>query len=213
MERQLERCCGLDVHKETIVACVRVGGATGKPVQQVQTFGTTAGQLLVLRDRLAAHGMTHVAMERDLTRRGQIVAVCRVAGVRQTIPLRDLPLPSPPPAGAEWIRRSEPLPATSVRMPALPARSEPHHGRPSRSPPIQPCLRSQRVCHQCAVTARVTRRTSSGRHGVKDRRFSRASASRARPSHSSLRRKSGSFSSSQSQSCRPCSSQRVIGAL
>jgi hypothetical protein len=26
MERQLERCCGLDVHKETIAACVRIGG-------------------------------------------------------------------------------------------------------------------------------------------------------------------------------------------
>jgi|GraSoiStandDraft_51_1057287.scaffolds.fasta_scaffold672376_2 hypothetical protein len=28
MERQLERCCGLDVHKETIAACVRLGGRT-----------------------------------------------------------------------------------------------------------------------------------------------------------------------------------------
>jgi hypothetical protein len=39
----------------------------------------------------------------DLTRREEIVAVCRRAGVRQTVPLLDLPLPSPPPAGAEWI--------------------------------------------------------------------------------------------------------------
>jgi transposase len=63
MERQLERCCGLDVHKETVAACVRVGGRTGQAEQHVQTFGTTVGDLLVLRDWLAAHGVTHVAME------------------------------------------------------------------------------------------------------------------------------------------------------
>jgi hypothetical protein len=39
----------------------------------------------------------------DLTQREEIVAVCRRAGVRQTVPILDLPLPSPPPAGAEWI--------------------------------------------------------------------------------------------------------------
>ena len=63
MERQLERCGGLDVHKETVAACVRVGGRTGQAEQHVQTFGTTVGELLVLRDWLAAHGVTHVAME------------------------------------------------------------------------------------------------------------------------------------------------------
>jgi transposase len=63
MDRQLERCCGLDVHKETIAACVRSGGRSGRAVQHVQTFRTTAGDLVVLRDWLAAHGVTHVAME------------------------------------------------------------------------------------------------------------------------------------------------------
>jgi transposase len=63
MERQLERCGGLDVHKETVAACVRVAGRTGKAEPHVQTFGTTVGDLLVLRDWLAAHGVTHVAME------------------------------------------------------------------------------------------------------------------------------------------------------
>ena len=28
MERVMERCCGLDVHKKTVVACVRVPGRT-----------------------------------------------------------------------------------------------------------------------------------------------------------------------------------------
>jgi len=45
-----------------------------------------------------------VTVERvDLTQREEIVAVCRRASVRQTVPITDLPLPSPRPAGAEWI--------------------------------------------------------------------------------------------------------------
>ena len=45
-----------------------------------------------------------VTVERvDLTQREEIVAVCRREAVRQPVPLLDLPLPSPPPAGAEWI--------------------------------------------------------------------------------------------------------------
>ncbi|MGH8245803.1 MAG: hypothetical protein ACREUU_05155, partial [Gammaproteobacteria bacterium] len=39
----------------------------------------------------------------DLTERDEIVAVCRKGNHRQRIRLLDLPLPSPPPAGAEWI--------------------------------------------------------------------------------------------------------------
>ena len=63
MDRQLERCGGLDVHKETIAACVRIGGRSGPATQHVQTFRTTAADLVVLRDWLAAHGVTPVAME------------------------------------------------------------------------------------------------------------------------------------------------------
>jgi transposase len=63
MERVIERCCGLDVHKKTVAACVRVPGPDGKGQQQVRTFGTTAADLLTLRDWLTAHSVTHVAME------------------------------------------------------------------------------------------------------------------------------------------------------
>lgn len=63
MERVIDRGCGLDVHKKTVAACVRVPGATGARVQHVRTFGTTAGELLALRDWLEAQGVTHVAME------------------------------------------------------------------------------------------------------------------------------------------------------
>jgi len=63
MEQVFERVCGLDVHKATIAACVRVPDAKGKRVQYVQTFGTTTADLLALAEWLEAHGVTHVAME------------------------------------------------------------------------------------------------------------------------------------------------------
>jgi transposase len=63
MEQVFERVCGLDVHKATIAACVRVPDAQGRRVQYVQTFGTTTADLLALRDWLEAHGVIHVAME------------------------------------------------------------------------------------------------------------------------------------------------------
>jgi hypothetical protein len=52
MERVIERGCGLDVHKKTVVACVRVPGGTGAREQHVRTFGTTTAELLALRDWL-----------------------------------------------------------------------------------------------------------------------------------------------------------------
>jgi transposase len=62
MERVIERVGGLDVHKATIAACVRVPGDAGKRVQHVRSFGTTTADLLALRDWLESHGVTHVAM-------------------------------------------------------------------------------------------------------------------------------------------------------
>lgn len=63
MERVIDRCCGLDVHKKTVTACVRVPGPAGTRRQEVRTFGTTTAELLTLRDWLEAHGVTAVAME------------------------------------------------------------------------------------------------------------------------------------------------------
>ena len=39
----------------------------------------------------------------DMTLDGQIVAICRRGKRRQKIPILDLPLPTPAPAGVEWI--------------------------------------------------------------------------------------------------------------
>ena len=63
MDQQLERVAGLDVHRKSIAVCVRVPGPTGGRVQQVRTFGTTAADVLALRDWLEAHRVSHVALE------------------------------------------------------------------------------------------------------------------------------------------------------
>jgi len=56
------RCAGLDVHKQTVVACVRIAGS-GPLVQEVRTFETTTSGLLELCDWLQSFGVQHVAME------------------------------------------------------------------------------------------------------------------------------------------------------
>jgi transposase len=63
MERLFERCAGLDIHKDTVVACVRVPGEDGGRHQETRTFGTTTEQLLVLLDWLRSWGVTLVGME------------------------------------------------------------------------------------------------------------------------------------------------------
>jgi transposase len=56
-------CCGLDVHKETVVACIRQTRANGGIDEQVQTFDTTTAGLLKLGDWLVEHQATIAAME------------------------------------------------------------------------------------------------------------------------------------------------------
>jgi transposase len=63
MEQMLDRVAGLDVHRQTIAVCVRVPGEGRERAQHVRTFGTTAPELVTLRDWLEAHQVTDVAME------------------------------------------------------------------------------------------------------------------------------------------------------
>lgn len=63
MEVVHERCCGLDVHKKTVVACLVTPGRGGQPTREVRTFSTMTRELLVLSDWLVAAGCTHAAME------------------------------------------------------------------------------------------------------------------------------------------------------
>lgn len=57
------RCCGLDVHKDSVVACVRVTRPGGQVTQTVLSYGTTTKALLELGDWLSSSGVTMVAME------------------------------------------------------------------------------------------------------------------------------------------------------
>jgi transposase len=62
MEVLYSRCAGLDVHKDAVVASVRL--ATGRDVSvEVRTFPTTTAGLLALSAWLAERGCTHAAME------------------------------------------------------------------------------------------------------------------------------------------------------
>src|SRR5580692_6166936 len=60
MEVVHEVCCGLDVHKKSVTACVL--WASGRR-RQTRAFGTFTRELLELGDWLRACGVTHVAME------------------------------------------------------------------------------------------------------------------------------------------------------
>jgi len=62
MDILYERVAGLDVHKDTVVACVRMV-ADGKTTRECRTFATTTEQLVALRAWLEECRCTHVAME------------------------------------------------------------------------------------------------------------------------------------------------------
>jgi transposase len=57
------RCCGLDVHKKTVVACVLLTADDGTVQRFLRRFGTMTGELLALSDWLARLAVTHIALE------------------------------------------------------------------------------------------------------------------------------------------------------
>jgi transposase len=63
METIFERVGALDVHKAQVTACVRVPDGAGRREPHLAEFQTTVQGLMALRDWLAAHRVTHVAME------------------------------------------------------------------------------------------------------------------------------------------------------
>ncbi len=63
MEVLYPRCCGVDVHKKQVVACLLTPGPAATPHKEIRTFGTTTNELLRLADWLRGEGCTHLAME------------------------------------------------------------------------------------------------------------------------------------------------------
>lgn len=58
MEKVYERCCGIDVHKKVVVACLRIGQK-----KELREYGTTTRELLKLNDWLIENECQMVAME------------------------------------------------------------------------------------------------------------------------------------------------------
>jgi transposase len=63
MEVLFPRSSGVDGHKREVVACLVRTEPDGTMRKEVRAFGTTTPDILALADWLAAHGVTHVAME------------------------------------------------------------------------------------------------------------------------------------------------------
>lgn len=63
MEAILERCCGIDVHKSKLTACLLVGKPNGKVEKTIKTFSTMTSDLGAFKDWLEAEGCTHAAIE------------------------------------------------------------------------------------------------------------------------------------------------------
>lgn len=58
-----QRCCGLDVHKKTVVACIMITLLDGTVKKHTRSFSTMTADLLAMGDWLKAYQVTHVAME------------------------------------------------------------------------------------------------------------------------------------------------------
>jgi transposase len=48
MEVKHERCCGIDVHKKSVTACVIAAGPDGQPKKETRSFGTMSDELMEL---------------------------------------------------------------------------------------------------------------------------------------------------------------------
>ena len=63
MEVLYPSCAGLDVHKNNVVACVRIHGSNGRASRETRTFGTHTAALMELEEWLSEQQCTHVVME------------------------------------------------------------------------------------------------------------------------------------------------------
>lgn len=63
MEVVHTHCCGLDIHKKSIVGCIIMPGAKGQVRKEIRTFGTMTEDIIGLSQWLLANGISEVAME------------------------------------------------------------------------------------------------------------------------------------------------------
>lgn len=75
----------------------------GNESEAVTGFMTMIEDHLALPFKTELLGVAAVVEGVDVTEAGEVVAICRRDSRRQAVPILRLPLPEPPPAGAEWI--------------------------------------------------------------------------------------------------------------
>src|SRR5690625_7853823 len=63
MEAMIERCAGLDVHQETVVACVLYGPLDKRAKKSIESFSTSTSGLLKLNNWLETREVTDAVME------------------------------------------------------------------------------------------------------------------------------------------------------
>ena len=106
MQVMIERAAGLDVHQETVVACVLIGKPGERPAKVVRTFRTMTRDLEALREWLLSLGVTHVGMESTGIYWKPVYAVLEgsfeliVGNARH---IRNVPGRKPDVKDAEWI--------------------------------------------------------------------------------------------------------------
>ncbi len=71
--------------------------------EQVTGLFTMLEEYLAVPFETRVLGVSVIVTSVDMTDSDQVVAMCRRDGLKQAIPILDLRLPTPPPAGAEWI--------------------------------------------------------------------------------------------------------------
>jgi hypothetical protein len=125
MEVVVERCAGIDVHKDMVAVCVRVPGPGGERVAELAEFSTFTGDLLGLRDWLVAHGVTRVGMEATGVYWKPVFWVLEDAvgpSAGKSPPAKTAPLSShhqSPPDPAKPHVRAPPRPLARLRMISL----------------------------------------------------------------------------------------------
>jgi transposase len=144
----VERSCGLDVHPESVVACLLLPQAGKRPKRLVQTFGTFCDDLRKLRQWLCEHGVTHVGMEStgiywmpvyaELEQEPSLTLIVGNAQHIKNVPGRKTDV-----SDAQWL-------ATLVRMGLI---------KPSFVPPaplreLRKLLRARRTLVQCQADER-----------------------------------------------------------
>lgn len=102
MEVIYPRCCGLDIHKKTVVACVIT-----PEEKEIRTFSTMTEDILAMVDWIKNKGCTHVAMESTGSYWKPIYNILEIEGLNPMVVnanhIKNVPGRKTDVKDAEWI--------------------------------------------------------------------------------------------------------------